>query len=172
MSTDPTRRIVLVRHAKSEENDGDDHERPLSHQGRKEAPETGRWLVSSGVTPDLAVVSTAACTKETWKLIAPALAALPRTVYEERLYEASAGEIIAVLNETSEDVAELVVVGHNPGLQGLAEALAGEAEGDLMSRMNRSGFPNSAAAILTFTGSWKSVEEGIARLTAFRAPNA
>lgn len=172
MATDSTRRIVLVRHAGSDESDGDDHERPLAEQGLKDAPVTGRWLAGSGVSPELALVSTAARTRETWKLIVPELAERPRTVYEERLYEASIGNLIAVLNETSDDVADLLVVGHNPGIHGLADALAGEADGDLLPRMNRSGFPGGAAAVLTFDGSWKAVEQGIARLTAFWTPHA
>ncbi|MEW2373502.1 histidine phosphatase family protein [Streptomyces sp. NPDC006656] len=172
MSDVTTRRIVLVRHSKSEWTDTDDHERPLAERGRKDAPVAGRWLAGSGVTPDLAVVSTAARARETWKLLGSELPARPRTVYEDRLYEASLGELIALTNETANDVNDLLLLGHNPGIHGLADALAGEAEGDLLPRMNRSGFPSSAIAVLTFQGSWKSVEHGIARLNAFWAPHA
>lgn len=65
-----------------------------------------------------------------------------------------------------------MLVGHNPGMHALADALAGEVEGDLLSRMNRSGFPTSSIAVLTFTGSWKSVEHGVGRLDAYWAPHA
>ncbi|MEV4172490.1 hypothetical protein [Nonomuraea sp. NPDC049709] len=54
----------------------------------------------------------------------------------------------------------------------MADALAGEADGDLLARMNRSGFPTSAIAVLDFDGSWKAVEHGVARLIAFRDPHA
>ncbi|MFI6744482.1 SixA phosphatase family protein [Nonomuraea sp. NPDC050451] len=57
MTTDTPRRIVLVRHAKAEWNDGDDHERPLADRGRKDAPAAGRWLAGSGVTPGLPLVT-------------------------------------------------------------------------------------------------------------------
>ncbi|MGK5639471.1 SixA phosphatase family protein [Streptomyces sp. URMC 126] len=172
MSADITRRIVLFRHAKAEWSDVDDHERPLADRGRKDAPVAGRWLAGSGVVPDLALCSTAARTRETWKLAVSELPQRPRTVYEERVYEASLGELIALLNEVSDEVGDLVVVGHNPGIHGLADALSGEAEGDLLARMNRSGFPTSAIAVITFTGSWKSVEHGVGRLVAFWAPHA
>lgn len=172
MSEETARRIVLVRHAKAERSDGDDHERPLAERGRKDAPVAGRWLAGAGITPDLALVSSAARTRETWKLLASELPAGPRAVFEDRLYEASPGELIAVLNETSDEVHDLVVVGHNPGVHALADALAGEAEGDLPARMNRSGFPTCAVAVLTFAGSWKAVEHGVARLVAFWAPHA
>ncbi len=129
MSDDTFRRVVILRHAKSEWSDGDDHERPLADRGRKDAPATGRWLAGSGITPDLALCSTAARCRETWGLVAPELPQRPRTVYDERLYEASTGELIAVLNEVSDEVRDLVLIGHNPGTHALADALAGEAGG-------------------------------------------
>ncbi|MEU8584559.1 SixA phosphatase family protein [Streptomyces abikoensis] len=172
MSSDPTRRIVILRHAKAEWSDGDDHERPLADRGRKDAPVAGRWLAGSGVTPELALCSTAARTRETWKLAVSELPERPRTVYEDRMYEASLGELIALLNEVSDEVADLVLIGHNPGMHALADALAGEADGDLLARMNRSGFPTAAVAVLTFSGSWKSVEHGVGRLVAFWTPHS
>ncbi|MEU4082452.1 phosphohistidine phosphatase [Streptomyces venezuelae] len=172
MSVDTPRRIVLLRHAKADWNQESDHERPLAERGRKDAPVAGRRLAETGIAFDLALCSTATRTRETWKLAVPELPQRPRTVYEERLYEASLGELIALLNETSEDVANLVVIGHNPGMHALADALAGEAEGDLPARMNRSGFPTSAFAVLTFTGTWKSVEHGVGRLVDFWTPHA
>ncbi|MFF4605705.1 SixA phosphatase family protein [Streptomyces sp. NPDC001339] len=172
MSVDTPRRIVLLRHAKAEWSDTSDHDRPLADRGRKDAPVAGRWLAGAGIIPDLTLCSTSVRTRETWKLVVSELPQRPRTVYDERLYEASLGELIALLNETSDDVNDLMLVGHNPGVHALADALAGEADGDLLSRMNRSGFPTAAMAVLTFGGSWKSVEHGVGRLAAFWAPHA
>ncbi|MFE7595084.1 SixA phosphatase family protein [Kitasatospora sp. NPDC057512] len=172
MSEEPTRRIVVLRHSKAAHPDVDDHERPLAGRGREDAPAAGRWIAGAGITPDLALVSTALRTRETWELASAELPAVPRTVYEERVYEASLGELIALLNEVSDEVRDLVVVGHNPGVHALADALAGEAEGDALARMNRSGFPTSAIAVLEFQGGWKGVEHGVGRLTAFWTPHA
>lgn len=93
-------------------------------------------------------------------------------MYEDRLYEASLGELIALLNETSDEVSDILVIGHNPGMHALADALASEADGDLLARMNRSGFPTSAFAVLTFNGSWKSLEHGVGHLVEFWTPHA
>ncbi|KIZ17946.1 SixA phosphatase family protein [Streptomyces natalensis] len=170
MSVDTPRRIVLLRHAKAEWTQESDHERPLADRGRRDAPAAGRWLAHSGITPDLTLCSTAARTRETWKLAVHEFPQRPKTVYEERLYEASLGELIALLNETSDDVDDLMLVAHNPGVHALADALSGEADGDLLPRMNRSGFPTAAVAVVTFTGSWKSVEHGVGRLVAYWTP--
>ncbi|MFD9791740.1 SixA phosphatase family protein [Streptomyces sp. NPDC059070] len=171
MSVDTPRRIVLLRHAKADWPQVSDHDRPLADRGRMDAQVAGRRLADTGIAFDLTLCSTAVRTRETWKLAVPELPHRPRTVYEERLYEASVGELIAVLNETPDDVADLLVVGHNPGTHGLADGLAGGTEGDALVRMNRSGFPTAAFAVLAFNGSWKSLELGSATLTAFWAPH-
>lgn len=131
----------------------------------------GRWLAGTGINPDLTLCSTAARTRETWKLAVHELPERPRTVYDERIYEASLGELIALLNETSDEVNDLMLVGHNPGIHALADALAGESDGDLLPRMNRSGFPTAAMAVISFNGTWKSVEHGVGRLTAYWTPH-
>ncbi|MER5886306.1 histidine phosphatase family protein [Streptomyces sp. NPDC001941] len=171
MSVDTPRRIVLLRHAKADWPQVSDHDRPLAERGRKDAPVAGRRLAEAGFAFDLALCSTAVRTRETWKLAVQELPQRPRTVYEDRLYEASLGELIAVLNETPEDVNDLVMIGHNPGTHALADALAGEVEGDALARMNRAGFPTAAFAVVSFTGTWKSVEHGVGKLVSFWAPH-
>jgi phosphohistidine phosphatase len=171
MSADTPRTLVVVRHAKADWPDVPDHERPLAERGRLDAPSTGRRLAESGPTVDLALCSTAVRTRETWKLIAPELPHRPRTVYEERVYDASLGDLIALVDETPDDVGCLLLVGHNPGMHALADALAGGGDAEARDRMNRSGFATSGFAVLTFEGTWKSVEHGTGRLTEFWAPH-
>ncbi|MBQ1093975.1 histidine phosphatase family protein [Streptomyces sp. B93] len=171
MSVAEPRKIVLFRHAKADWPQVDDHDRPLAERGRMDAAVAGRKLADSGTTFDLALVSTAVRTRETWKLAVHELAHRPKTLYEERIYEASPGELIAVLNETPDDVQNAVLVGHNPGVHGLADILAGAAEGDARDRMRRRGFPAAAFAVLTFTGSWKTLEPGTATLLDYWAPS-
>ncbi|MFJ7153067.1 SixA phosphatase family protein [Streptomyces sp. NPDC100445] len=171
MSAADSRRIALFRHAKADWPDVLDHERPLAERGRQDAPVAGRRLADTGITFDLALCSTATRTRETWKLAVHELSHRPRTVYEERVYDASPGELIAVLNEIPDDVRNVILIGHNPGVHGLAEILAGSAGGDARERMNRRGFPAAAFALLAFDGPWKSVEPGVATLTDYWAPS-
>ncbi|MFE5397566.1 SixA phosphatase family protein [Streptomyces sp. NPDC056568] len=170
MSVAEPRRIVLFRHAKADWPQVTDHERPLADRGRKDAAEAGRRLADTGIAFDQALCSTSTRTRETWKLAVQEFPHRPKTVYEERVYEASPGELIAVLNETPDDLKNVLVIGHNPGMEGLAEILAGSAEGDVRERMGHRGFPTAAFAVLTFTGSWKDVEPGIAALAEYWAP--
>lgn len=171
MSVDVPRSIVLLRHAKADWPDVADHDRPLADRGRRDAPAVGEWFAANGIAPQLTLCSSAARTRETWKLVVPKLPERPRTVYDDRLYEASTGEIIAVLNEVPDDTTDVLVVAHNPGVQSVADVLAGSAEGDALERMSRGGFPTSALAVIRFTGSWKSVEPGVGTLAMYWAPH-
>ncbi|MFE9672515.1 SixA phosphatase family protein [Streptomyces sp. NPDC006259] len=171
MSVAEPRRIVLFRHAKADWPQVTDHERPLADRGRQDAARAGRRLTGTGIPVDLALCSTATRTRETWKLAVHEFPHRPRTVYEERIYEASPGELIALLNETPEEVHNLLLVGHNPGIEGLAEILSGAAEGDARERMTRRGFPAAAFAVVSFDGSWKSLEPGAATLVDYWAPS-
>ncbi|WP_225100737.1 histidine phosphatase family protein [Streptomyces sp. CoH27] len=170
MSAAEPHRIVLFRHAKADWPQVSDHERPLAERGRMDAAVAGRKLADTGIAFDLALCSTAVRTRETWKLAVHELAERPRTVYEERIYEASPGELIAVLNETPDDVRNVILIGHNPGAHGLAGILSGAVEGDARDRMERRGLPPAAFALLTFDGPWKSLEPGVATLTDYWAP--
>ncbi|MER7920861.1 MULTISPECIES: histidine phosphatase family protein [unclassified Streptomyces] len=171
MSVAEPRRIALFRHAKADWPQVSDHERPLAERGRMDAAVAGRRLTDSGLAFDLALCSTATRTRETWKLAVHELDHRPKTVYEERVYEASPGQLIALLNEVPDDVGTLILIGHNPGVHGLAEILAGSADGDARDRMNRRGFPAAAFAVLSFEGSWKGLEPGVATLTDYWAPS-
>ncbi|WP_128377956.1 SixA phosphatase family protein [Streptomyces cavernae] len=171
MSVAEPRRIVLFRHAKADWPQVPDHERPLADRGRKDAAVAGRKLADTGIPFDLALCSTANRTRETWKLAVQEFPQRPKTVYEERIYEASPGELITVLNEIPDDVQNVILIGHNPGVQGLAEVLSGDADADARNRMNRRGFPAAAFSLLSFNGIWKSLEPGAATLTDYWAPS-
>ncbi|MER5912818.1 histidine phosphatase family protein [Streptomyces sp. NPDC001982] len=170
MSVAEPRRIILFRHAKADWPQVTDHERPLAERGRMDAAVAGRKLADSGIPFDLALCSTAARTRETWKLAVHELPHRPKTVYEERIYEASPGELIAMLNEVPDDAQNVVLIGHNPGVHGLAGILSGSDEDDSRERMDLRGFPAAAYAVLTFTGSWKAVEPGVATLVDYWEP--
>lgn len=169
--TPDSRRILLLRHAKADWPEVSDHDRPLAERGRKDAPAAGRWIAGTGIRPDLTLCSTASRTRETWKLVVHELPQRPKTVYEERLYEATVGDLLALLNETSDEVRDLLLIGHNPGMHALADALSGSADGDALARMERGGYPTAAVAVVGFRGTWKSVEHGVGRLLQYWAPH-
>ena len=71
--------LVLLRQAKSAWPDGvADHERPLAKRGRRDAPAVGRWLRDHELTPQVALVSSARRTVETFVLLAAELPVAPQ----------------------------------------------------------------------------------------------
>ncbi|WP_037668246.1 histidine phosphatase family protein [Streptomyces griseus] len=170
MSVAEPRRIVLFRHAKADWPPVTDHERPLAERGRKDSAVAGLKLADTGIPFDLALCSTATRTRETWKIAVQEFPHRPKTVYEERIYEASPGELIALLNEVPDDAQNVLLIGHNPGVQGLTEVLSGSADEDARERMSSRGFPAAAFAVLSFDGTWKSLEPGVATLLDYWAP--
>ncbi len=119
-----TLRLILTRHAKSDWNDplASDHARVLNPRGRRAAPLIGQWLAGNGHLPELALVSDAARTRETWELLSAELPTPVPVRYLSALYAASPQTILRAL-ATAEESA-VMVIAHNPGIGALAAALA------------------------------------------------
>jgi phosphohistidine phosphatase len=164
------RRLVLLRHAKSAWPDVPDHERPLAGRGRRDAPVMGRWLQETGSRPDQVVCSTAQRTRETWRLVAAELDVTPPVTYDERVYGATAAELLDLARESGPGVQSLLLVGHDPGLPDLALALAGPDSDEAARARVRVKFPTAAIAVLAFAGGWPELAPARAWLTAFVTP--
>ncbi len=164
--TEHDRTLVLLRHAKSAYPDGvADHDRPLAPRGQREAGLAGDWLRANLSAIDAVLCSTATRTRETL-----ARTAIDAPVsYVDRLYDATPGTVISEINGVGEDVAVLLVVGHEPTMSRLALGLARSANTDAAERIS-SKFPTSAMAVLRFDREWKDVEPGSAELDVFYVP--
>ncbi|MFJ6632178.1 SixA phosphatase family protein [Streptomyces sp. NPDC091376] len=164
------RRLVVLRHAKSAwPPDVDDRDRPLAERGLRDAPAAGRWLRDADCVPDLVLCSPAVRTRQTWDLVAEQLPTSPPVRHDPRLYGADAGELLAVVRETPDTVATLLLVGHNPAVQDLVLQLTAEALGDALDR-TREKFPTSAIAVLTQQRSWPEAAAGGSLLTDVAVP--
>lgn len=160
-------RLILTRHAKSAWGDPmlDDHARPLAKRGRASARAVGMWLAGRGYLPDQAMVSTAARTRETWKLIAGKLAAPPKPTYLAKLYQAEPEEMLHILRTaTGHDV---MMVAHNPGMAYFAQGLAHRPPAD--SRFER--YPTGSTTVIDFdTESWDQLAWRTGTVVDFVAP--
>ncbi|TAN53297.1 MAG: histidine phosphatase family protein, partial [Methylococcaceae bacterium] len=123
------KRLVLIRHAKSswKNADLDDFDRPLSGRGKREAPATALRLKQLGLQPDLLLSSPAKRARKTAKIVAETLAyPVVEIRLDARLYLQGVDALEAVLAETGDADATVMLVGHNPDLTRLAERLTGE----------------------------------------------
>ena len=170
VASDTTRRLMLLRHAKSDWPDVSDHARPLAKRGRRDAPAVGRWLAEHGYLPDVVVCSTARRTRQTWELIAPELGGSPSVTFEPRAYDASALTLLYLAQELPDRYRSALLIGHNPAISELASSLAGPPAEDAAPPPPRLSFPTAAVAVLKFAGDWPALAPGEARLEAFTAP--
>jgi phosphohistidine phosphatase len=144
-------RLILMRHGKAEQHaaSGGDFERALAPRGQNDAALMGKVLAKADLSPDLALVSSARRTRETWEAAAPAF---PNTRVETRrdLYHAEAQDVLAAIREEAPDSGTVMVVGHNPGLHELAMRLAmgGPADPAKLAQL-RGKFPTATVAVFS-----------------------
>ena len=167
------RRLMLLRHAKSDWPDGvEDHERPLAERGRRMSPLMGRFMVEKGLLPDLAMVSTARRATETWKLVHAALGQDIVHKDEPRIYEAGVQAILDTVRQTPDRIHALLLVGHNPGLQDLALQLIGKGREPELSRLRRK-YPTAGLVVIDFdVKHWREISGGLGRLERFDTPKS
>ena len=160
--------LYLLRHAKSswDEPGLADHERPLAARGRRDGKRIAEHLRGEGIEPELVLCSSAERTRETLELVRPALGAATVLV-EDELYGASSDRLLARIRQVPEEVASVLVIGHNPGLEELALELA--SSGDELERLEVK-FPTAALATLELAGGWGRAAPGGATLTAYVVP--
>ncbi len=118
-----TRRVTLLRHAKSSHHDLSltDHDRPLSPRGERDAPVMGRRLMDKGGRPSLILTSTAVRARQTARLVAKAIGYPIEFVQSEpALYLADPDTILDVIAQQDDTFHDIVVCGHNPGITELA----------------------------------------------------
>jgi phosphohistidine phosphatase len=167
------KRLILLRHAKSDWPEGvDDHDRPLSDRGKKAAPVMGVYLEKTRLVPELVLVSTAKRAQETWKRTSKAL----KTVVPQRdmreIYEAEYDDLLKVIRSVEPEIRTLLVVGHNPGLENLAKRLMKDSGGEPGDRL-REKFPTAAIAVLGFDlADWKDLVVQSGTLDKFVTPKS
>jgi phosphohistidine phosphatase len=163
------RTLYLLRHAKSSWGDPTlpDRERPLAPRGRRDAKRIAKHLAKQHIHPELVLCSPAERTRTTLELVRPALGA--GTVrLEAVLYAASLDQLLERIRAVPTAVASLMLIGHNPGLQQLALALASPSVE--LERL-RNKFPTAALATLTLGNTpWNQLSEAGALLAAYVVP--
>jgi phosphohistidine phosphatase len=166
-------RLLLLRHAKAEQDSGEgDFARALTARGRDDAMKMGHALDTHAYIPDLVLCSPAKRTVETWELVEPELAKTPRVEFLKSLYLASPRKIFDAIGV--QDAPAVMVVGHNPGLEDLADRLSrkpeAKAEAERRETM-RDKFPTCALAVLDFdAAAWSAIGPGTGTLTDFLRP--
>ena len=168
------KRLLLLRHAKAERETADDAKRGLEKRGEKDSARMGRFLREDVYIPDLILCSSSTRTRETVRLLLPELRAMPNVQYLSELYLAEPEVVLSLVRRAPDRSGVLMVVGHNPGLEQLALALASmPLEKKLRKRYGamEEKFPTCALAVIDFdVARWADVAPGRGELDAFVRP--
>jgi phosphohistidine phosphatase len=165
------RRLMLLRHAKTEQAEpGErDRDRKLMKRGRADAPVIGAYMAHHGLVPDLAMVSPTTRTKETWSLLAPCFAKPPSMITDDRIYNATVEKLIGAIREARK-ARTLLVIGHNPGLHDLAVQLIAAGDVEAHKRIKES-LPTSGLVVIDLPlDDWSSIRPQSGRLERFVTP--
>lgn len=157
--------LILLRHAHAEPAGPGQHDRDrsLSDTGEAEADAAAAFLATLPIAPGVArvVCSPAQRTRQTAERVLATLGYVD-TRFDPRIYEASPGDLMGVLDEHAEAPA-LMLVGHNPGLEHLVALLSTGRSGECR------GMPPAGVAVLRLPVD-VAIEPGSAELAAFWSP--
>ncbi len=157
------RELLLLRHAEamSVGPDGRDTERPLSVHGEAQARAAGMWLAGHGAAPDAVLCSAARRAQMTADAVDKALR-MPKPQFVHAIYRATPGELLALVENHAPDAQQVLLVGHNPGME---ELLALLTEG---RSAGARGMSPATVAWLELTDG--ALEPGHGRLRALWSP--
>jgi len=148
--------LTLFRHAKTERDSttGRDFDRQLAERGERDAARIGDEVRRLGLEYDVVLSSPAVRAAQTAELAGFA----PR--FDERIYDASSAELLAVVKENGAGAGRLLMVGHNPGLERLASQMIGkEIE-----------MPTGSLVEIALSGDWRDAKLGGGQLVRFIKP--
>lgn len=143
-------RLILLRHGEAEAHAPSrrDLDRALTPLGVAAVSRTANALAAAGAAPDLVLLSASVRTRETWQVAKASFPPSREEVMPE-LYNAGMATLMAVANEAEADT--VMIVGHNPGMQGLAlDLLARQGADKATVARLEARFPPATAVVFRF----------------------
>ena len=122
------RQLILMRHGQASNGAPSDRERELTAIGKTQVTEVAQQLVAlKDWRPQVALVSDALRTQQTWQMVQPKFDLEMRVSPE--LYLGGHQSLMVALSAVDNAVGTALVIGHNPGLSEIASQLTGEMVG-------------------------------------------
>ena len=154
--------LFLLRHAKSSWSDpgaGDFH-RPLSKRGISNAYLLSKFISNHQIIFDLILSSPSERTQGTLDLVIADDTNI-KTEFHESIYHAEVSTLIRLLRAQDDSDKNILVLGHNPGLQLLTEHL---------TQTDIEKFPTCSFVKLSNFDSWKDLDANILDFEFFVTP--
>ena len=157
--------LLILRHAKTQSNaPAGDHARELTGRGHRNAAAMGAYIRNLTGTPDAIITSDATRARQTAEIVATAVDFAGPLTVEPRIYAADLNTLLALVRSILDEVGTAVIIGHNPGFEELAEALAGNHDEGIR-------LPTAGLALLEFdVERWDAARAGAGRLREVVTP--
>lgn len=155
--------LFILRHAKSSWDDPDsaDFDRPLNERGLRAAPFMGNLMRERALRVDSILSSPARRASQTAAMVKEAAGFAAEIRYDRRIYEASPNTLLYLLAESDDALESVLLVGHNPGLEGLIKILTGGIQ----------PMPTAALAQIELNiDSWREIAAGSGKLISIARP--
>ena len=149
--------LLILRHAEAvvATDDVPEAQRPLTEFGEAQSRALGTWLKTRGYSPDRIECSAAVRAEQTADLLANAASWTTPVSPFKHLYTATAEELLAQIRNQADDVTQLLLVAHAPGVADLVSALVTRhADAALMCD------PATLAEVILDIGHWSAIETG------------
>ncbi|MEJ5079876.1 MULTISPECIES: SixA phosphatase family protein [unclassified Ochrobactrum] len=163
-------RLFLLRHAKAiwPKPAMKDFDRSLDEEGIASLDGLAKVMKSSGSLPDRIVLSASCRTRETAFGLVERLEIDVETIIDQTIYSGGAAEYLQAIKNNSGSE-QLMLVGHNPSIEDLALALAGDGDTQSIARLE-AGFPTAALATFKFDGPLSGIAQKQGFLESFVVP--
>lgn len=168
--------LIFMRHAQSPFG-GADKQRKISTQGEQDAKNVAKRLRALGVYCCFFMVSPAKRTQMTCSIVQNDLnpSLVSGALTKEKLYEASMGDILDIVQNLSPEVQTVCIVGHNPGISKIVNFLF-NGQGATHDDMELAVFPPASCAVLDWESkdgeslNWKDIQPSSMKLRHFLTP--
>lgn len=166
--------LYFLRHAKAEPGGSAvaDPDRILSRRGQEACALMGAYMKSKAYVPACALTSPSARTKETLERVAAAAGWNIPNRFDDRLYLATAEEILCTIQTIENNAHSLIVVGHNPGMHHIALLLSEPVQNRLRTALELK-YPTCTLTVMRFEcKEWQEIAPGKGKLLDFVTPEA
>ncbi len=140
--------LVLMRHAKADNNADDDAARELVDKGYKQSKHMAKVLVSAKLNPDSLISSGVTRSRETTETMLKVFGDHPKVQYRQSIYESGRKAVWEEIAQTKAKVKRLLIVGHEPDMSMVCGQIASDQSDPAWLALLRVGMGNASICVL------------------------
>ena len=130
----------------------------------------GKFIINNGIIPQLIISSPSKRTKMTLDLLKKEFNDTNKTakdipvIFDDRIYDAYVTDLFNVVTETNDEINNLMIIGHNPGVQMLTEWI-------IYKKFPYDKFNTCGLVIFQLNiNTWKELEKECGSILLYKSP--